>query len=426
MRLQRRLLAVSLATLFASLACATLTNLAQQLPLIGATATPVPTAIAVSPEDQQRQQEILEAIAAAVREQYVREDLDGVDWEAAVQQARQKIEGGVSEEGFAQAMRDLTAALPRGNADYETRAERIEAETRATDTYQGIGVYFGFRETPEARVIVLSVIQDSPAQAAGLLPHDSIYAVDGEPIKAEERRTIQNRIRGLADSPVTLTVQTPGQQRREVTITRGQITSGDPLRGGLLGTSGLLYYRIPVAAPSDMADLIAQDLTEKANAQTLSGVILDLRVASSNVNWPLEQMLALFGDGPLGAVYTRQASQPLEVLGVDAGGSQDLPLVILIGPDTRGVPEVFASFLQAAGRATLLGLPTPGEIDILSSIALPDGSRLALATTSFKLPDGADPALTGVSPDQRVDSDWDTHDEDTDPARDAAIEALSK
>jgi C-terminal processing protease CtpA/Prc len=157
----------------------------------------------------------------------------------------------------------------------------------------------------------------------------------------------------------------------------------------------------------------------------LTGVILDLRVAGPSATWPLLEMLTLFADGAVGEFYTRVDSQPLEVAGVDVAGSQDLPLVLLIGADTRGLPEVFAGVLQGAGRATLVGLPTAGDTEGFSEVALPDGSRLTLATSSVRLPDGTDFSVSGLSPDVLVDQDWDTYTTgENDPVLRAAVAEL--
>ncbi len=418
MRQQRFLLLVLGASLSATLACATVTS---RLPLtLGATATPParPTSVAT-----ERQLAVLGEIDTAVRERYIREDLDGLDWDAVLARYRARIEAGLTEAEFAAALDELAAEFPTGGAFYTSRTERLEQETTSASTYQGIGVFYAFRETPEPRVLVLSVIQGSPAEAAGLQPHDAIYAVDGEPVRADEATTIFQRIRGEAGSSVTLTVQTPGEPRRDITLNRASITSGDILRGGPLGETGAVYYRLPVFSNDNLAEALAQDFsTQPADTK---GVILDLRTTRSLDIGPLLQLLTIFTTGELGTFYTRTESQPLTLEPVDVNGSQTVPLVVLIGRDTESQGEVLAAILQATGRAKLVGQPTPGTVELLEAIDLSDGSRFALATSSFRLPDGSDPGLTGVQPDLLVDGDWDTFSgPSTDPVLKAALEAL--
>ncbi|MDW8326954.1 MAG: S41 family peptidase [Anaerolineales bacterium] len=415
---RRYLFLVGLVIFFATLACTTVTS---RLPFA---ATPTAARLAI-PDIVTRQLRVLDVVDTAVREQYLREDLDGLDWEAIVAEYRARIEAGLDEQEFIEAMRELAGKFPPGNARYLSRAERIEAETRSTGTFTGIGVYWSFRAEPEPRVLILAVIEDTPAERAGLRAHDAIYAVDGQPIRVEDRETIVNRIRGPKGTTVTLTVQTPGEERRDVTITRDTITAGDVLRGTFFNAAGIAYYRLPVVAESDLAETLAQDLDNQPRKP--AGLILDLRTSRAIEADTLLQLLALFGDGEFGQFYTRTLSETIQLEGIEVNGSQTAPLVILVGPDTAAQAEILAGALQAAGRATVIGLPTPGDVELHTEIELPDGSRFSLITASFRLPDGTDLGLTGVQPDIRVEGDWDSFSRpEDDPALQAAIEELTR
>lgn len=415
---RRPLLLVGLTLFLATLACTTVTS---RLPF---SATPTAARPAI-PDIVTRQLRVLDAIDAAVREQYLREDFDGLNWEAVVADYRARIEAGLGEKEFIEAMRALAGEFPPGNARYLSRAERLEAETADTRTFTGIGVYWSFRAEPEPRVLILAVIEGTPAERAGLQPHDAIYAVDGQPIRVEDRETIVNRIRGPKGTSVTLTVQTPGEERRDVTITRDTIVASDVLRGTVFEAAGIVYYRLPVVATSDLAETLAQDLDNQPQAP--AGLILDLRTSRAIEANTLLQLLALFGDGELGQFYTRTESETIRLTGINVNGSQTAPLVILIGPDTAAQAEILAGALQAVGRATVIGLPTPGDTELLSEIELPDGSRFSLTTASFRLPDGTDLGIAGVQPNIRVEGDWDSFSRpEDDPALRAAIQELTR
>ena len=55
-----------------------------------------------------------------------------------------------------------------------------------------------------------------------------------------------------------------------------------------------------------------------------------------------------------------------------------MPLVLIVGADTSGTPEVFAAALQAAGRAVVVGQPTAGAVQGFETISLPDGSHIPI------------------------------------------------
>jgi carboxyl-terminal processing protease len=382
--------------------------------------TPLPTFDPVT-----RHLAVFDKAWAAVHTQYVRDDFNGLDWEALGDDYRGRVSAGLSEAEFAETMQALLANLPDRQAVFETRQQRLEEETADRRTYHGIGAFISFRDEPEPHVVVLSVIGDSPAEAAGLQSHDSIYAVDGEPFTADDADVPAERIRGDPDSTVVLTVQSPGEPRRDVTIQRQQILAADVLRGGYLDDLGVAYYRVPVAAESTLAQTIAENLLSIGEERPLNGLVIDLRVArSGDGSWPLSQMLTLFGNGELGEYYSRAGADPLAIEGRDLAGSQTVPMVILVGPDTEGSPEIFAAALQSVGRARLIGLPTAGAVEGFTEVPLPDGSRMFLATSSFRTQDNLDLANTGLTPDVAVPSDWDQITSERDPVLAAALTLL--
>ena len=372
-----------------------------------------------------RQLAVFDAVFGDVRDQYIHADYGGVDWSAVGAQYRSQVAAGETDDAFAKTMRDLLSKLPAGGAIFQTRAERLALDTTASATYFGIGAFVSFRPNPQPHVVILATINNSPAAQGGLQPHDSVLAVNGTPFTAADADAPTKRIRGDQGTTVTLTVQTPGETARQLLLQRAPITATDVLRGGNLTSVNVAYYRLPVVADANMAAAIAEDLATISQTAKLRGIILDLRIARSDANdWPLSQMLTLFTTGKLGEFYTRTGSTPIETTGQNVGGSQTLPLVVLVAGDTAGTPEIFAAALQAAHRAVVVGAPTHGAVLGFSDLALPDGSRLTLATSSFRTSANVDLATAGAKPDHLVDADWDSYTLDNDPILATAFSLL--
>lgn len=390
----------------------------------GGVAAPTPTAAPTS-EVTGQQLAVLEELSELIDSGYLFTDFGGVDWPAAVAAVRHRIEAGLSDDQFSQALAELVAQLPEGTAGYVSRAERIDSELQASAVYEGIGAFVAVRGEPNPRVLLLSVIQNSPAQQAGLQAHDAIYAVDGVPVTAEEGMQVIDRVRGPAGTEVVLRVASPGQQPREVRVRRGEVTIVDGLRGGLLAP-GIGYVLVPVSSDAAVTESLAQFLRGGAEQDPpLSGLVLDLRIAGSGGQWPLAEMLTLLADGELGYYYTRSDQLPVAITGVEIGSSQTIPLLILVGPDTRGSPEIFAGALQATGRAQLVGMPTEGTILSFRRQTLGDGSLLSFAESSYVTPSGQDLSQSGLTPDVLVEADWDQVHPGDDPVAQAALELLS-
>lgn len=373
-----------------------------------------------------RQLRVLEVLSEAISEQYIYEDLDRLNWDVAHADTQAQVKNGLTDDEFEAGLQSLLATLPEESAAYQSRDERIQADLQNTAQYSGIGAYISVRAEPEPHIVILSIIKDSPAENAGLKAHDSIYSIDGEPVTAEEGMDVVNRVRGEADTMVKLEVQSPGGRRRTVQVTRGTLTAADSLKGGVIPESGILYLLMPVATDDTTMQNMSQALENISQQTDLTGIILDLRVAHTSSNWPLGEMLTLYADGKLGEFYSRAGSTPIQIQGADTGGSQDLPIVIIVGPDTEGSPEIFAAALQASKRATIIGLQTPGRIFGYTTVPLPDGSYFTFASQSYKTSKGQDLAEFGVKPDVVVEADWDAVSVERDPAIEKAVELLEK
>jgi len=367
-----------------------------------------------------------EALWSVVQENYIYADFHGIDWQAVHDEYLPKVEGGLSAGQFAETMRAMVAELPPGTVVWQTRAERIQQAIKDTKTYEGIGAYIAVRPLPEPHVVILSAMPESPAEKAGLKAHDSILAIDGVPVRAEEGTDVVQRIRGPAGSRVTLQVRSPGKPVREVALTRERVATVDVLKGGLIPETRIGYLLFPPAPYDDLGTDLLGSLQVLAGKRELEGLILDLRIVIIGSGWPLTPLLTLFADGNLGEIYTRSTVQPLTVEGQDVFNSQRLPLAIIVGPDTQGAAEIFAAALQAAERAIVVGRPTPGEVEGMTEFPLPDGSRAFVTTSSYRTPAGREIGLTGVEPDVKVEADWDAVTVENDPVRDAAVKALQK
>ena len=374
---------------------------------------------------QEQQTKTFEVLWKDFQDNYIYFDSANVDWKALHDKYAGRIKAGLTTEQFTTLIeKDLAADLPKGSLLYQSRTERIQADTADTSTYEGIGAFVGFSEDPKPHIILLAVIDGSPAQKAGLKAHDSIFDIDGSPVQLEEGLGAVNRVRGPAGSSVTLGVQSPGSAERSVKVQRGKLTSTGKLEAVTIEGTNYGYILFPPAGDTTLVQDVTQSLQSFTSNKKLNGLILDLRIANSTNGWPLQDVAALFFDGTLGQFYNRNQKQPIQVTGQDVNNSQKVPLVILVGQNTTGSPEIFAAGLQAQKRATLIGEATPGSVEANSSFYLPDGSQAFIETISFALPSGGEVGNTGVVPDIAVAGSWDQILPNDDPVLDRAVKFL--
>lgn len=375
---------------------------------------------------QEQQTKTFESLWKNLKDNYIYYDTANLDWDALHSKYLARIKTGLTADEFTGLMKELEAELPPGSLLYETRAERIQNDTADTSSYEGIGAFVGFSKEPEPHIVLLAVIDGSPAEKAGLQAHDSILAIDGNPILLDEGLNAVDRVRGPAGSSVTLSIQSPGTKERSVEVKRDKLTSTGKLESQMIQGTNYGYLLFPPVGYDALQTDVAQALQNFTTNRKLEGLILDLRIANSSRGWPLESFYTMFDNGVMGDFYDRKNKQPVEVKGQDMFGSQKVPLVILVGQNTAGFPEVFAASLQATKRATLIGEPTPGSIETSSSYYLPDGSQAFIATTSFTLPNGVELGNKGIVPDISVEASWDEILPQKDPVLDQAVEYLDK
>jgi carboxyl-terminal processing protease len=370
---------------------------------------------------QEHQNIVFEKLWTYIEDSYIYYETSAINWDSLHQDYIDKINNGLSTEEFSSLLNELETDLPANEFVFQSRSERIENEIADTSSYGGIGAFVGFQETAIPHVVILDVMPGSPAEDAGLQAHDSILAIDGEPIGLEEGLNAVNRIRGLAGTSAVLTVQTPGEADRDVKLTRAQLTGIGKLRIAQLQNTDVGYVLFPPAPYTTMTDELLAALSNFSSNQDLKGVILDLRISNAIASWPVDDMLSLFQNGSIGEVYDRSGSQVLQLNGQDMFGSQTVPLVILVGENTRGLPEVFAAAMQSNDRATVIGSSTSGNIETLAGFLLPDGSQVFIASASFRRADGEEIGVNGIRPEVEIEARWDQIIQDQDPVIEAAI-----
>lgn len=378
------------------------------------------------PEKTSLQTRTFESLRDAVKDNYVYEDLLGSAWAEAGEEAGVRLQAGLETDAFETLMSELLSELPDGTASYQSRQARIDQAVVDNDSYEGIGAFVSVRTEPDARVIVLFVMPGSPAEEAGLKDHDAILAIDGDPIDASGNSDPIARVRGPSGTDVAFTVRSPGEEARELIVTRGRIDLARyRLAWDTMAPDNVGYFLFPPVNYDELLQDFVLGMRALDTAGPIDGLILDLRIVSAGADWPVGSLLTLFSDGVVGEFYSRFQNGPVDVAGVDDFvGSQELPLALIVGPTTTGSAEIFAATLQAAGRATLVGAKTSGQIETVSPFHLPDGSRIFLATSSYRSGDGRELGLLGLEPDLPISADWDQVTPADDPAIDAALGAV--
>ncbi len=361
----------------------------------------------------------------SLRESYIQADALDEDWDALAEALRARIIYG---DGQDQLLIESLQALLQGLNDEEI-ALLFPATPQTTVTptaaYAGIGVLVDLPREDKDRLLILSVFPDSPADRAGLKPHDAIIAIDGERVTYAKRDELIPKLRGRAGSQVTITVRTPGRAPRDVTLTRQPVTPKGSMSYQRIFGTNIAYIAPNVSQLSTMRSDTANALRDLTADQDLSGLVLDLRIVRGN-DFPLEEMLSLFVNGQVGIVKTRNQKKIIEIAGKSIGGSQELPMVVLVSEMTSGQAEAFAGLLQDLGRARIIGNRTSGQLAEFTTVTLPASRlRLQIPSGDYQSVKGKSWRGTGVTPDVLSEASWEDFTAENDLHLKQAVDALT-
>lgn len=365
---------------------------------------------------------VLSEIEEIVEDVYVYPDYNGNDWNAIVARYRAMVDNGLETEQFYIEMQNMINELGDEHSSFISPVQVLEseAELKGETEFVGVGVYSDV-DFERGRLVIISTFPGSPADYAGLQPHDSILLVDGQPITFESGI----RTRGPECTAVVLTVQSPGGSPRDVMLIRSAIEGNVPLDARLVPTtdgSKVGYIFIPSFFDETLPPQVEQALQDFG---PLDGLILDVRLnggGSSTVAYPI---LSFFADGRLGEFVSRDDSRSLSIRANPVHNSQTVPLVILVSEETVSFGEIFAGVLRDVRGAKIAGETSLGNVELLHGYDFEDGSVIWIASETFDSAFSDDDwERDGIVPDVQAFAEWDTFHFDTDPSIAAALELL--
>jgi carboxyl-terminal processing protease len=386
------------------------------------TLTPTPDA-----ETTARHLRVFTDLWTIVHDDYLYEDYNGADWDAIGDEYRARIEAGLSDEAFWLLMDEMLRELNDDHSSFLSPDEVAEQERLYAGELDYVGVGLSASGRPEHEyAVILQVLPDSPAADAGLRAHDRVLSIAGEPACCDaDGYDSLYLLRGPEGSMVELRVQTPGESPRTVTLTRAHIQGSLPIETRRLeGDIG--YILIPNLWDETLFEQVHRALMHMEAEGELNGLILDMRINPGGTGSVLRELLSFFVTGDVGHFVSRERTSPLNVRGINVGGSQNVPLVVLVGSDTVSFAEVFSGILREAGRARIVGRTTDGNVETLRGYDFEDGSQAWVAQETFRPPSGTDWEETGIVPDVEIPLDWDEFTTEDDAQLEAALKLLQE
>src|SRR5690349_224540 len=257
------------------------------------------------------------------------------------------------------------------------------------------GVGIAVNEVPQG-LRVATVYKNTPARAANIQHGNVITAVNGESIAGQDADAVTSRIRGPAGTKVTLTVQSPGGGKRDVTLTRREVDI--PQVAGRIETIGghrVGYVRLAGFFPGAHAEL--REEVEKLYGQGAQGLVLDLRGNGGGLLTEAVLVSSIFvPDGPI--VTTEGRTQSKRTLDATGDPLPRHPMVVLIDGDTASASEIVTAALEQSGTAKVVGTTSFGKGTFQEVIPLNNGGALDLTVGQYLTRNGTSINGTGIAP----------------------------
>jgi carboxyl-terminal processing protease len=291
------------------------------------------------------------------------------------------------------AVKGLVESLGDPYTAFSTPRERELNDASLRGSFDGVGVQVDQRE---GRLRVVSPIEGSPAQRAGIRTGDVIAQVDGRDLTGLPLNDVVQLIRGPRGTVVTLTILREGETDPLVfPLERGEIKL-EMVRGKLLD-EGLGYIRITSFSANSGADTSAavKRLLESAPR----GFVLDLRSNPGGYLHAAVDVASQFlSDGVV--LYQQAAGGARQEYRARPGGqATTLPVVVLIDKGSASASEIVAAALRDNGRATLVGEMSYGKGSVQTVHTLSDLSGLRVTSAIWLTPAGQPLERQGLQPD---------------------------
>ncbi len=297
------------------------------------------------------------------------------------------------------ALEGTLKALGDPYTQFMTKEEFSALMQDTEGTYEGIGVYI--TASDDNKILIVSPIEDTPAEKAGLKTGDKIIRINGTEYSADQIDQAVSIMKGVPGTSVTLTIQREKEDGTkdisDVSVNREKIKI-KTIKPSML-EDNIGYIRI-----TTFDKLTADDFKTAYNdlkKQGMKGLVIDLRYNPGGIIDSTVAISDIFmGEGVV--TYTKTKSGEVEYYKSKAS-AEDIPIVLLINEGSASASEIMAGALKDTGRATLIGTKSFGK-GIVQRVQRfgNDGEGIKMTVSEYFTPNGINIHGIGIEPDINI------------------------
>lgn len=289
----------------------------------------------------------------------------------------------------------LTSLDPHSSYLSPDDAAAMRVQTRGE--FGGLGIEV---TQEDGFVKVVSPIDGTPADEAGIESGDFITHVDGESILGLTLDAAVELMRGPIGSEIVITVVREGETEPfDVTITRDTIKL-TAVRTRTEGNTVIL--RVTTFNDQTTPNLeagLAKQVEELGGMDNVNGIVLDLR---NNPGGLLTQAIrvsdAFLDKGEIVSTRGRDPADGERFNATEGDLAEGKPIVVLINGGSASASEIVAGALQDHRRAIVVGTKSFGKGSVQTVMPLRSDGAMRLTTARYYTPSGRSIQALGVSP----------------------------
>lgn len=301
------------------------------------------------------------------------------------------------------AMNGMLGALDP-HSSYLSKDDFKDFNDKSHGEFGGLGIQI---TSDRGAVRVISPIDDTPAQKAGIKAGDYITHIDDEPVFDLTLNQAVKKMKGRPGTKVKLTVISGDKEPKTITLKRAIIKvqsvkfSDKTLADAEEDAPRIGYIRI-----SDFGATTAKDLRnaiEKLEKKKVVGYVLDVRNNPGGYLTAAIDVSDAFLDG--GEIVSTRGKDKNDIdhsFAKPGDLTNGKPLVVLINHGSASASEIVAGAIQDNGRGVIMGSQSFGKGSVQQQKPLGDGTAIHITIARYYTPSGTSIQNTGITPDVEV------------------------
>lgn len=321
---------------------------------------------------------------------------------------------------FYGSLEGLVSSLDDPYSEFMDPQENKQFEEDMSGTFEGIGAEIGIRDD---LLTVISPIEGTPAQKAGIMAGDKILEINGESTQGMDINEAVSKIKGPKGTEVVLSIFRNGfDDVKEFKIIRDVISiksvSYEKLDNNL--------FLIKINSFNGDTNYLFSQAIREVLTQDPDGIIVDLR---NNPGGYLEVAVMMLGEwinGEVAVIEQFANGKTTEYLADGLNRLKNYSTVILINGGSASASEILAGALRDYNKATIIGKQSYGKGSVQMVKNLTDGSAVKITVAKWLTPKGQNIDEEGIKPDQEVELTYDDFENNRDPQLEEAINFFIK